>query len=425
MEQTVQPCPQCGAEILADRRYVAWCAACDWNVDPDPEEEEPGRLERRRRAAAARHGERLLAEIEAAAGGDGNPLKPRSDTAGVLAYAIALAVHGVTLALIVAGVLLVVVGWGSALPVVGAFCLFPAWVLRPRFRKLPDDGVLLRRGDAPRLFALIDEIAVLVGTTGVDAIAITPEVNAGVSAYGMKQRRLLTIGLGLWEILSPQERVALLGHELGHYANGDTRHGVVISNALRSLVTWRYVLHPVPRPEPVEYILNLLYVLPFCTVHGVMLLLDRLTLRATQRGEYLADTFAARAGSTEAATGLMDRLLVGESASVLLQREFNSGQIKRSSSPTRRDPWVGLWDRLATEVHSVPQSEYERQRRVSILRGHSVDSTHPPTHLRRTALLAGTPVDAGIVVDAAQQDAIDGELTEAREQVAKQVFRGW
>jgi hypothetical protein len=37
---------------------------------------------------------------------------------------------------------------------------------------------------------------------------------------------------------------------------------------------------------------------------------------------------------------------------------------------------------------SIPAHEYERLRRVGARRGHSVDSTHPPTHLRRTCLLA-------------------------------------
>lgn len=26
-EQRVQPCPQCGVEIRADRRFTTWCAA--------------------------------------------------------------------------------------------------------------------------------------------------------------------------------------------------------------------------------------------------------------------------------------------------------------------------------------------------------------------------------------------------------------
>lgn len=42
LEQSVQPRPECGAEIRADRRFVPWCAACDWNVDPGAPEEAAG-----------------------------------------------------------------------------------------------------------------------------------------------------------------------------------------------------------------------------------------------------------------------------------------------------------------------------------------------------------------------------------------------
>ncbi|NED82958.1 M48 family metalloprotease, partial [Streptomyces sp. SID11233] len=64
-----------------------------------------------------------------------------------------------------------------------------------------------------------------VGTRGVDLIAIDGEVNASAMRYGVRGRMLLTLGLPLWESLGPEQRLALLGHELAHHAHGDTRHG--------------------------------------------------------------------------------------------------------------------------------------------------------------------------------------------------------
>ncbi|MGJ3561444.1 hypothetical protein ACR6C2_37090 [Streptomyces sp. INA 01156] len=43
--------------------------------------------------------------------------------------------------------------------------------------------------------------------------------------------------------------------------------------------------------------------MPYSLLQGMLMLLDQLTLRATQRAEYLADSVAARAGSTEVAVG--------------------------------------------------------------------------------------------------------------------------
>ncbi|WP_411085103.1 hypothetical protein [Streptomyces sp. 061-3] len=161
LDQCVQPCPECGTEIRTDPGFVVWCAACDWNMDPGEPEETPGRLERLRRRLARQHGEKLLTEVTA-----GEPLRPRRDGASVLAYTIALAVHGATAALGVTGMLLVVLGWGSALPLVGAVLPGIAWHLRPRFEQLPDDEPVLHRADAPQLFAEV------VGTAGVQAVDI-------------------------------------------------------------------------------------------------------------------------------------------------------------------------------------------------------------------------------------------------------------
>ncbi|MER7685283.1 M48 family metallopeptidase [Streptomyces sp. NPDC097610] len=386
-------------------------------MDPGEPEERPGRLEGLRRSLARQHGETLLAEVSA----DGAP-RPRRDTAAVLAYAVALAIHGATIALLGTGVLLVILGWGTALPVVGVILLLLAWLLRPRFGRLPDDAPVLHRAEAPQLFALVDEIASVVGTSGVHAIALTTDVNASVTTYGVRRRRLLTIGLGLWEITTPQQRIALLGHELGHYANGDTRHGLVIANALQSLATWRYLMRPISHPTVPEMALNVLYLVPYGAAQGLLMLLDQLTMRAKQRAEYLADAAAARAGSSEAAVALMDRLLVTDSAETLLLRMSNAGQVIRAQDADRREPWRDLWDQLAAHVDSIPEHEYERQRRAGVLRGHSVDSTHPPTHLRRACLLARPAVAAAVVADDERRHAIDAELASSRARLARQVL---
>lgn len=419
VEQRIQSCPECGAEIRTNHGFVPWCAACDWNVDPGQPEEPTGRLEVLRHRLARQHGERLLAEVTT-----DDALRPRRDTAGVLALALALAVHAVTGALFVGGLLLVVLGWGSGLPLLGALFLLITWTLRPRFARLPEDEPVLRRADAPELFALIDEVGGTVGTTGVHAVSVTAEFNASVSTYGFRHRRLLTIGLGLWEALSTEQRIALLGHELGHYANGDTRHGLVIGNALQSLDTWRYLMSPVRQPTLMESVLNALYLLPRSAVVGVLMVLDHLTLRATQRGEYLADSFAARCGSTEAAAGLMDRLLVSGSAETTMLRESNALRSRHTRATKDREAAEGLWERLAAHMDAIPASEYERQRRCGALRGHSVDSTHPPTHLRRARLLAAAALPAAVTIDATRRAALRAELSGVRAKTARRVLNG-
>src|SRR3954447_12058719 len=94
-KETTQPCPECGAGITADSRFTVWCAVCDWNIDPARPEERKGLLERTRRARARRHGEKLLTEVTA-----GTELRAGRDASTLLAHAIALAVHALTLLLV-------------------------------------------------------------------------------------------------------------------------------------------------------------------------------------------------------------------------------------------------------------------------------------------------------------------------------------
>ncbi|WP_329038069.1 M48 family metallopeptidase [Streptomyces sp. NBC_00178] len=422
-EERVRPCPQCGTEIRTDSRFTTWCSACDWNVDPvgDAEPERShGPLERMRRATARRHGELLHARVS----GDGSGRRA-GDLSVVLAYAIACAVHGVTVVLAALGVWCVVAGWGGFGVLLGLILLFVAWNLRPRLPRLPEEGPLLRRDDAPALYGLVDEIARVAGTRGVDVIAVDTDVNAGVMSCGVRGRRLLTLGLPLWEVLTPQQRIALLGHELGHYGNGDTRRGIIPATAYRSLVAWWEYTAPTRNPSPLEMVLNLLCLVPRALIVVVLRTLDKLTMRSTRHAEYLADSFAAEAGSSVAAAELMDRLLVLDSVVVTLQRASNDPRAARRGAGGAggvEERAERLWASLAADAASVPEHEYERSRRVSAIRGHCVDATHPPTHLRRERLLSLTPVPAAVVMDDEREQRISEELADARRLLARRIL---
>ncbi|MFJ7067968.1 M48 family metalloprotease [Streptomyces sp. NPDC101115] len=431
-----EACPTCGEPVPVDPRFVTWCAACDWNVDPvdgdtgpDPE---PDRVERLRRAMAHRYGEQLFADL-AREPDPGSGAPPRPGAAGVLATVLALAVHGLTLVVAFLGLWFLIAGWGEgAQPVIGVLLLGLAVLLRPRFGRLDERAELplLERADAPRLFGLLDEIAAAVGTRGVDAVVLDADVNAGVVTYGLRRRRVLVLGMGLWAVLTPQERVALLGHEFGHYAHGDTRHSLLVGSALNSLTTWLYMLEPSPGRSLLDGFSNLLTALPRWGVYGLVLLLDQATLRASQRSEYLADGAAARIAGRDAAVGMMERLLAASSAETALGREVvaartrSGGPARRGAPAGRRDEAAdGLWERVATEVRRVPAHEYERLRRAGELRGHCVDATHPPTHLRiRHVARAGRP-KPGLELGRERAAAVEAELAKPGLTVARLLLR--
>ncbi|NUW38495.1 M48 family metalloprotease, partial [Nonomuraea sp. SMC257] len=96
-----------------------------------------------------------------------------------------------------------------------------AWLMRPRLGRLPAGPHLRGRDRAPRLFGLLDRVGAEVGAPPVDVVFVSAEDNAAYARIGRRGRRALIIGAPLWARLGPQEKVALLGHELSHSSNGD------------------------------------------------------------------------------------------------------------------------------------------------------------------------------------------------------------
>jgi hypothetical protein len=85
----------------------------------------------------------------------------------------------------------------------------------------------------------------------------------------------------------------------------------------------------------------------------------------------------------------LDRSLIGDSVASALCTESVRAQTRIGDAHPRAAA-DGLWERSAERAATVPEREYERLRRVAALRGHSVDATHPPTHLRRHLVEAGS-----------------------------------
>ncbi|MDG4862851.1 M48 family metallopeptidase [Streptomyces sp. T-3] len=398
--QDHEPCPQCGAAMPVHADHVVWCPACDWNVAPELFVFGVGRTASLRRELAGRQGERVFQEL---AGADRIGRRSRLTPAHLASYAVALAVHGVALGVGAWAVLILVEGWWNPVMwVVGLTMLGLSAVVRPWFQWLPRNRPRLERADAPRLFALIDEVAAVVGTRGVDVVVLDPGFNAYVTHYGPR-RRGLCIGLTLWETLAPRQRVALLGHELGHYANGDCRHGFFVGNALYTLALWTHVLNPGRwhKSRARHYFATLVLRWPYCLADGTLRLLDRLTLHGSARREYLADDLSARAASTEDAIGLAHGLLYGATATNGLEAAIEGEELDWHTRP---------WRAAAEQVRALPDQERERLHRVSQLEWHHEDDTHPPTHLR-IELLRRRPERPGAVdFDRRTAAAVEREL---------------
>jgi Zn-dependent protease with chaperone function len=403
-----------------DARFVTWCASCEWNADPEPETPPKfiARLMARQQDRLAR---RLYADVVA---------QHRTERGGVVvasaAWFLAGLVHLLTLVVLAGGVFLLLsdLVWPVRF-VLAAFLFGLAAVSQPinRNRKRRTTPQL-DPASAPVLFGLIDEVAAAVGAPSVGAVVVSPEFNASHFKFD-RRRHAIGLGLTLWTVLEPAERVALLGHELGHRTNGDLRSKVVFSAALFSLHRWHLVLLPSRSPSRtgrrarssmdgvamlIEQLILPLILIPASVLVGLIgSLLSLLAQRQGQRCEYYADELAARAAGSAAAAALTDKLLIGDACWRVVVRTLKFGK--------GADPWQAVTEFAA----SMPEKEWERRRLVGRRKLNRIDTSHPPSIFRSDLLRARRPVTAAVTLSDDRSAAIDAELAAVRPAVLAQL----
>ena len=385
--------------------YVDWCDACGWNLSAPEEREPTGRVDRLYERAGARMASRMterMAEQMLTA----EALKPRLTPAKIAAYAIAAVVNVLPIVFLAVGVALPILAFPNAFAfVAGIILLGLTWLIRPRFGKEPEEGVVTR-AEAPELHGLIDEVAAALETPTIDTLVVDHAYNASWSVAGLRRRRILTLGLPLVESLPPQSRVALLAHELGHARNGDVRRGLFVGTAVNSLAEIYYVFAPYDEmPDFIgdgfgafDRVINVVYRIVSKPLWWLLQLELHLLLRDSQRAEYYADALEAEVAGTDAAVALEVALLLGSTVDAVVQRTAHAG----------RD--ADLFAELHAAVESVPARELERRRRVARLLPARLNASHPPT-AKRIELQERRPHrDPQVVLDGERAAAVDAEL---------------
>lgn len=288
---------------------------------------------------------------------------------------------------------------------------------------------MLAREQAPALYALVERVADELGTRRPDRLRITRAYNASYGVRGLRRRVELSLGLPLWTALTGQERIALLGHELGHGSNGDQRRGPWLHTALRTLEAWHALMMPHagdrfrPRNGSKRAFDDLVtWLLLWCAVpvrllHGA---LHRLTALSSQRAEYLADEMAARVASSAAAGGMLGKLFLKDSVGNHVSQLRAAA--RNRALPAGADPVEEFWTGLSAYLESVPATERERRARLSAREMTAVDTRHPPTHLRVRLRSERPQQPAAVVADRSQWAAIHRELAPARRRIAHELI---
>jgi Zn-dependent protease with chaperone function len=400
--ETERPCPECQAAVPVVPGYPDWCDRCGWNVKPPPTLEPPaGRFAQLAREAGRRAGERMARELQAA-----RELRPRWTPARVAAYVIALAFHLATLALIVAGAAAIVIDFPNLLSILlGGTMLGLGLLIRPRFDRLePDAGHLFDRASAPTLHDLAAEVARAVDRRPPDEIRISADWNASWRVVGARRRRVLTLGLPVLVALESPQRVALVGHEVGHERNGDARHGFVVGSAVIGLNRLSDVLQPrqdervtASASGSLDSLARALMWLIARPIDAALWLEARLLLRDMQRAEYLADALAAQVAGSRATIALHERVLLASTFQLAVQQAAHENA-------------TDVLDRVRQSLRRVPDRERERRRRVARLEQTRLDDTHPPTGMRIALIEGRPPQQPRVVLNEARSRRIDAEL---------------
>jgi Zn-dependent protease with chaperone function len=405
-----QRCPQCGASVADGGAWVTWCEACEWNLQIAMPERPMGLIARREHqlmaGAAARMHDDLITNASP---------RRRMTAASLSLLALAVAILGCVLLLAVGVLWVALVGsgfWRWPAVLVGGLLL---WLLVPRPARVRKNVVLLARADAPELWRLVDAVAAGLGTQPPDLLGVDTNYNAYVVQVGWRRRRLLVLGLALWSAEEPQERVATLGHELGHLRHRDTRRMLVTvagRRVLHKVITvllpnafdrWAITDQGMAIFDSLANVLRRMLALPLV---GLFLLAARLDSHESQRAEYLADLASVRLAGREAAAMSLHRILAIAGVEARLGAAVRRGE----------DPWATL-DATA----APPERELRRLLLASERRGHSVDSSHPPTHLRVSLVRSRSDTDGEIHLDAGWTARIAEELAPTRARLRRRL----
>ncbi len=417
---TIETCPECGADMPVQLGYVTWCDQCNYNVNPRQQKQEPPKqlIAKIYTRLGQKQGRALMERLLKA-----ESLKPQLTASKLLAYLIATLVHLVTLAFVVVGIALPIWAKFNFFAIFGGVVLLLiAWMLRPRFGKVPE--ATTSREKLPALFELVDNIAQALDAPPVDGIVITGGFNASYAVCGLKQKRILFIGLPLWTILNHQERAALIGHELAHCVNGDPTRSIFVGTAIQALAEWYNLLRSQPRTRTirvrsffevittwaVNLITLILSIIPWVGVY----LLSNLLWYETRRAEYLADQLSAKISGTPTAVSMLDKMHLGDS--------FVPALASVALNPTKERDAIEVFQQ---NIAALPARELERRRRVQELTLRRLDVTHPPSTYR-IKLLKANPVDEpSLTLPDSLYEKVDQELGALRPAVNKLLIRNY
>jgi len=237
---------------------------------------------------------------------------------GFYAVTLSIAACLVGIALLLLGVSLYSgnVSYGTLLGVViaGLPGLLLAWgVLQARPPRFEPKGRELSRGEAPRLFALLDELADATKTAAPARVFLLALPDLGVTqvggTLGIGSTRVLVLGAPLLDMLDVGQLRGALAHEYGHFVGGDTRLSGILAYTRALFISVLQSTRRAPFAAKTHFAVEAGAHIAEALGGAIARLYARLFFRIThalsRRQEVLADVLAADvAGSAQAIAAL-------------------------------------------------------------------------------------------------------------------------
>lgn len=382
--------------------------------------------------------DKLVHAVESGVGK--NPVALRWRVAWWAAIGYGLLLAGMFVVVLLAGGFYAVMFWadlsgkilcgivGSLILIGGSWAVLKALLIRIP----PPKGAPVTRGQAPALFALLDELRAQLRSVPFHEVLLVPEHNAAVvqvprlGVLGWSRNYLL-LGLPLLEAHSPEEVRAILAHEFAHLSRAHGRFSHWIYRLRRS---WEHVFQQFSRPRAQgEVSLRPIvvkcvdYFWPRFNAHAFVL---------SRANEYEADALAARlAGPHHLASALTRSALQDH---VLDQKFWPDIWQMANSEPA---PPKGVFSRLRDSLREEPPVPDRAKWTAEAFRRTTTNAdTHPCLTDRLRALdrlpanpSGDTPPSARAPEPSAADAFFGGNLSELRQHVEdhwrKEVAKNW
>jgi heat shock protein HtpX len=285
-----------------------------------------------------------------------------------------------------------------------ATCAF-ACVMRPKPGKVPTEDLASEK-EFPALHALVNEVAHELGGQPIRNIVVNEDFNAAYGVFGWRRVPVLWIGLPLWMALRPQERLALLGHEVAHGINGDGTRSFVVWSALSALDEWisalreplRHARHQ-PQPSP-------------DTGPGFFLFLW------LERKVCLLNCFGSINSGRNISPIISARRSRGQNPQCRPCGEWGARSISMTCCyGTRTVHRVYILGLFRQRICDLPQREWQRLARSSRREDSRLDASHPPTAHRVEFLDTHRVAAPLMVASESAMTAIDAELRKLEERL--------